>query len=157
MRFFQGIFLKSPVGIMQLFWHWITSQTASASRSAPILESTNTTMGGLKCLESWRIENKRFFLDLSSTHKTTCLTESVGALGDPTNVYTGLISSLVAMLSIDDGIVAENIKVCFLAGNLSMISWTYQTHKKKTKTKKTSKQIHNNWISDNFTHVCCKL
>ena len=106
-----------------------TSCTASASRSAPILESTNTTMGGLKCLESWRIENSRFFLDLSSTHKTTCLTESVGALGDPTNMYTGLTSSFAAILSIDDGMVAENIMVCFTAGSLSMMSWTYKQPK----------------------------
>jgi len=72
-------------------------------------------------LESRRIEKRRFFLDLSSTHSTICLTESLGALGNPTEMHTGFIRSREAILSIDGGIVAENIKVCFTSGKFLKI------------------------------------
>lgn len=38
--------------------------------------------------------------------------------------YTGLASILAVILSIDDGIVAENMRICFSSGNFSIISWT---------------------------------
>ena len=101
-----------------------TLYSASANMSAPILDPTKITTGGIKCFPSETKSNSLFFFDLSSTHNIICFTNLLGVLGGPTDKKIGLDNISVASFSIGCGIVAENIIFWQDVGMLLVILFT---------------------------------
>uniref|UniRef100_A0A7C9AHU6 Uncharacterized protein n=1 Tax=Opuntia streptacantha TaxID=393608 RepID=A0A7C9AHU6_OPUST len=97
---------------MEIAFMPVVMVIASAKRSAPSLEATNTTTGGLKCCLLLNISNSFCFLCFGSTHIAICLTAWLGLFGFPTEIITKDLAIERAIFSTSGDIVAENIRNC---------------------------------------------